>query len=122
MDIDAKLAVWNEVRHTGDRIPEVALRDLRSSFVEFLNETGSELTIDLIKEDPSFDPLEATQVLQTTFLRRIFLKAAVALVKADGVYSDAERHALGDIADAFGISNAEFGDLEQEATGVDLQA
>lgn len=90
--------------------------------VEFLQETGSELTIDMLKEDPSFDPLEATQVLQTTYLRRIFLKAAVALVKADGIYSDAERHALGDIADAFGISNAEFGDLEQEATGVDLQA
>ena len=81
---------------------------------EFLQEAGCDLTIEQIKE-MSFDALEAAQILETTYMRRIFLKAAVALVRADGVYTDAERQALGAIADAFGLSNAEFGALEQEA-------
>ncbi len=71
--------------------------------------------------DSSFSALEAAQVLETTFLRRIFVKAAVALVKADGHYSDKERRALGEIADAFDIDNAEFGDLEQAASKGSLE-
>ena len=85
---------------------------------DFLQEAGSELTIDDIKG--GFSPLEAAQVLEATYLRRIFLRAAVALIRADGVYSDQERHALGELADVFGISNAEFGDLEQEASRAEL--
>ena len=81
---------------------------------EFLEETGAELTFDDLKET-KFSPYEAAQILEATFLRRIFIKAAIALVKADGVFSDAERHALGEIADVFGLSNADFGDLEQDA-------
>jgi tellurite resistance protein len=88
---------------------------------EFLREAGSELTVrDL--DGTSFSATEAAMVLETTFLRRVFVKAAVALVKADGIFSDAERHAIGEIADAFGMSNAEFGDIEQEASRVDLEA
>lgn len=68
-----------------------------------------------------FNPLEAAQALDTTYLRRIFIKAAVALVKADGNFSDKERHALGKIADAFGIDNTEFGDLEQAAAKASLE-
>ena len=86
---------------------------------EFLVETKSELQVADLQHGP-FDPLEAAQVLETTYLRRMFLKAAVALVRADGVYSDAERHALGRIADAFGLTNTEFGDLEQEANATTL--
>ena len=85
---------------------------------EFLKEAGSDLTIDDVKG--GFSPLEAAQVLEATYLRRIFLRAAVALIRADGVYSDQERHALGELADVFGISNAEFGDLEQEASRAEL--
>jgi tellurite resistance protein len=87
---------------------------------EFLSETGSALTLDELKAR-QFSIYEAVQVLETTFLRRIFVKAAIALVHSDGVYSDDERRALGQIADVFGLSNAEFGDLEQEARRTSLQ-
>jgi len=87
---------------------------------EFLEEAGTGLAwADL--ENSSFSALEAAQVLETTYLRRIFVKIAVALVKADGHFSDKERRALGEIADAFGIGNAEFGDLEQAAERSSLE-
>ena len=86
---------------------------------DFLDETGSALKFDDLVGS-SFSASEAAMILETSFLRRVFVKAAVAMVKADGVFSDAERHAIGEIADAFGMSNAEFGDIEQEAAHVDL--
>jgi tellurite resistance protein len=87
---------------------------------EFLQETKSELTLDEVKER-QFSFYEAVQVLETTYLRRIFVKAAIALVRSDGVYSDEEREALGRIADVFGLTNAEFGALEQDALKQGLQ-
>lgn len=87
---------------------------------EFLQETGSALTLDEVKQR-QFSFYEAVQVLEKTFLRKIFIKAAIALVRSDGVYSDEERRALGTIADVFGLSNAEFGALEQEAMQQGLQ-
>ena len=87
---------------------------------EFLSETGSALTLDELKTR-QFSFYEAVQVLETTYMRRIFVKAAIALVHSDGVYTDEERHALGAVADVFGLSNAEFGDLEQEARRLSLQ-
>ena len=81
---------------------------------EFLEETGSSITFDDLK-DSTFIPYEAAQTLEATYLRRIFILSAITLVKSDGHFSDAERRALGEIADVFGLSNAEFGDLEQEA-------
>lgn len=87
----------------------------RELITEFLLEAGSEITFDSLK-DSGFSAQEAALTLQTTYQRRVFVRAAVALVKADGVFSDAERHAIGELADAFGMSNAEFGDLEQEAS------
>lgn len=81
---------------------------------EFLEETGSPMTFDDLK-DSVFIPYEAAQTLEATYLRRIFILSAITLVKSDGHFSDAERRALGEIADVFGLSNAEFGDLEQEA-------
>lgn len=86
---------------------------------EFLEETGSELRFDDLK-DSAFSATEAAMTLETSHIRRVFVKAAVAMVKADGVFSDAERHAIGELADAFEMSNAEFGDLEQEASRVSL--
>lgn len=88
---------------------------------EFLEEAGSDLRFEDLP-GTSFSPFEAALVLETQHIRRTFVKAAVAMVKADGVYSDAERHAIGELADAFDMSNAEFGDLEQEATKIRLDA
>ena len=68
-----------------------------------------------------FSLYEAVQVLETAYMRRIFVKAAIALVYSDGVYSDEERRALGNVADVFGLSNTEFGELEQEARRQGLQ-
>jgi len=82
---------------------------------DFLDESGTGISFDSL-ESSSFTAQEAALTLETTYLRRVFVKAAVALVKADGVYSDAERQAIGELADAFGMSNAEFGDLEQAAS------
>jgi tellurite resistance protein len=86
---------------------------------EFLEETGSDLSwAEVTRGD--FAPLEAANLLETTFMRRIFMKLAVALVHADGVYTDNERHAIGEFADVFGFNNAEFGELEQAAKRVEL--
>jgi tellurite resistance protein len=87
---------------------------------EFLEEAGLRLKLDKLAAE-GFSPQELAQVIDTTHMRRIFIKAAIAMVKADGKFSDGERHALGEIADAFGLSNAEFGDLEQEAGRVRLE-
>lgn len=84
-----------------------------------LRETGSPLAFeDLAKGD--YGPEDVALVLETSFLRRVFIRAAVAMVKADGRYTDGERRALGEIADAFGMTNREFGELEQEAATVAL--
>lgn len=84
-----------------------------------LRETESTLTLDdLASKD--YGPADVAMALETSFLRRVFIRAAVAMVKADGRFTDGERHALGQIADAFGMNNAEFGDLEQEAARVQL--
>jgi tellurite resistance protein len=87
---------------------------------EFLTETGSQLTLSDLSQR-QFSLYEAVQVLETAYMRRIFVKAAIALVYSDGVYSDEERRALGTVADVFGLSNTEFGDLEQEARRQGLQ-
>ena len=80
---------------------------------EFLEDAGSQLTwTEVTRGD--FTPFEAANLLDTTFLRQIFMKVAVALVWADGVYTDNERKAIGEFADVFGMSNADFGALEQD--------
>jgi 23S rRNA U2552 (ribose-2'-O)-methylase RlmE/FtsJ len=86
---------------------------------DFLRETGVDLTMSDLQRI-GFDPLEAAQTLNTTHLRRVFIKTAIALVRADGTYSANERLELGTIADVFGISNREFGQLELEVAGVPL--
>lgn len=86
---------------------------------EFLDETNSKLDLAEVKRG-DFSPLEAANLLETTFLRRIFMKLAVALVHADGVYTDNERHAIGEFADVFGFNNAEFGEIEQAAKRVEF--
>lgn len=86
---------------------------------EFLEEAKSSLSwAEVTRGD--FAPIEAANLLETTFLRRIFMKLAVALVHADGVYTDNERKAIGQFADVFGFNNAEFGEIEQAAKRVGL--
>ncbi len=88
---------------------------------EFIDESGCTVAFDALKKDAEFSMREAAMVLETSFQRRMFVTAAIAMIKADGEYSQAERHALGEIADAFGLSNAEFGDLEQQASHASLE-
>lgn len=87
---------------------------------EFLAESGAPISFEDLATS-SFSVTEAALALETTWIRRVFLKAAIALVKVDGHFSDPERHAIGEIADAFGMSNAEFGDIEQEAERASLE-
>jgi tellurite resistance protein len=79
---------------------------------EFLEESKSMLTWSEVTRG-DFTPLEAANLLESSYLRRIFMKLAVALVHADGVYTDNERKAIGEFADVFGLSNADFGEIEQ---------
>lgn len=81
---------------------------------EFLREAGATITMDDLK-GTSFDKFEAVQVFDKTYMRRIFLKTAIALVHHDGHTSMAERRALAELADVFGLSNVEFVELEHEA-------
>lgn len=97
-----------------DEREETLLRD-------FIEESGCTVAFDALKKDTDFSMHEAAMVLETSFQRRMFVLAAIAMIKADGKYSQAERHALGEVADAFGLSNAEFGDLEQEASRASLE-
>lgn len=87
---------------------------------EFLREVGSTTTLDELK-DSSFSKYEAVQVLDRSYLRWIFLRTGIALVHRDGQVSLAERRALAELADVFGLSNREFVELEHEALKMGLQ-
>lgn len=87
---------------------------------EFLRESGAATSLDDL-QGSSFSKYEAVQVLDKTYLRRIFLKTAIALVHRDGQVSLAERRALAELADVFGLSNREFVELEHEALSAGLQ-
>ena len=87
---------------------------------EFLRESGAAISLDDL-QGSSFSKYEAVQVLDKTYLRRIFLKTAIALVHRDGHVSLAERRALAELADTFGLSNLEFVELEHEALTAGLE-
>ena len=87
---------------------------------EFLQETGSDMKIaDL--ERSGFDPREAAEVLETRAMRHIFVRTAIALVKADGVWSESEIDALGKVAETLGLSIADFCRLELEASQMSIR-
>ena len=88
---------------------------------EFLADTGNTVSWEQATA-PDFGPSDVAIQLESTFLRRVFMKAAVTLVHADGVYTDNERRVIGEFAEAFGLSHTEFGELEQAAKMVDLTA
>ena len=52
----------------------------------------------------SFDPVHAYQVFESSWLRRLFLKAALLLVKIDGEVTEPEKETLAWMTDAFGVS------------------
>ncbi|MBI4616099.1 MAG: TerB family tellurite resistance protein [Planctomycetes bacterium] len=81
---------------------------------EFLAETGSEWTIERIQAS-DFDPRELPAFLDTSFLRRLFLKAAVALIAADGKITERESAALHRVARLLGLSDLSYRGLEEEA-------
>src|SRR5438105_7249104 len=69
---------------------------------EFLAEAGApELAARL--PELEFDPAFAAQVLETEWLRTVFLKAAFLVVRGDGVVSTAERRARMWIARHLGL-------------------
>lgn len=88
---------------------------------EFLVDTGNQISWEQATAG-DFGPVDVALTLDASFLRRVFMKAAVALVHADGVYTDNERRMVGEFAEAFGMSHTEFGELEQAAKQVDLSA
>ena len=83
---------------------------------EFLSEHDALGLWDQVKTKP-FDLNLAFDVLETAFLRRVFLKASLVLVRADGVLSDEERKAITEVADAFGQADV-IEELEQDVAGV----
>lgn len=86
---------------------------------EFIDEAGCTLRYEELAA-ASFSMHEAAMMLESTFQRRMFVTAAIAMIKADGDFSSQERQVLGEIADVFGLSNADFGHLEQEASRASL--
>ncbi len=81
---------------------------------EFLRETGSQWTLEQIQQTP-FDPRELNAFLETSFMRHVFLKAAVALIAADGEVSHLERQALHRCARMLGLSDRQFQELAEQA-------
>ncbi len=68
----------------------------------FLVEVGYADLSERLSAD-GFDLEAAVRNLNSTFLRRVFLRTAIALVHADGHVSDAERFAMRIIAKRFGL-------------------
>ena len=75
----------------------------KAVILEFLEEArAGDLAARL--DDLPFDPVVAFRILETSWLRTTFLRAALLLVKLDGEVSPAERDMIQWLAMAFGIS------------------
>ena len=83
---------------------------------EFLTEHNAEEVMESLPS-ATFDLNQAFDVFETAFLRRVFLKASIVMVRADGVLSDEERTAIAEVADAFGQADL-LGELEAEVADV----
>ena len=83
---------------------------------DFLAEVGAPEVMEGLS-DRAFDLNEAYDLLETVFLRRVFIKAAIVLVRADGKLSDQERAAITEVADAFGQLPM-LGELEESVSDV----
>lgn len=84
---------------------------------EFVEEAG-EADLSGQLENLHFDPATAYGILESSWLRKLFLKAALLLVRADGVVSEAERENLQWLSMAFGVPggyDALVADVEGDA-------
>ena len=69
---------------------------------EFLGDAGApDLGDDL--SALSFDPVTAYEALESTWLRSLFLRAALLVIRQDGEVSDAEVETINWMAEAFGV-------------------
>lgn len=86
--------------------------DERAVIREFVTDAGYP---DLIEglDDLPFDIDQAVAALDTTFLRGLFIKACILLVRADGSISEEERGALRFLSSAF-ERNDDIDELERE--------
>ena len=90
----------------------------REIITEFARDAGAADLIDKL-ESLTFDPVEAYRTLETSWLRRLFLKAALLVVQEDGKVSVQEGEALIWISEAFGIQGG-FSALMHEVQGESL--
>lgn len=60
-----------------------------------------------------FDPVEAYRILEGPWLRKLFLRAAVLVVRSDRIISQGESEAMAHIARAWGIEDGLHGILEE---------
>ncbi len=85
---------------------------------EFLDDMGEPGLMDSL-DKVAFDPRMLALALDTTDLRRLFLKTGLLLIHADGVFSSEERAAIDLIAATIGMTEA-LPDLEAEMKDVKL--
>ena len=90
----------------------------REIITEFARDAGAAGLNEKL-ESLTFDPVDAYRILETSWLRRLFLKAALLVVQEDGKVSTEEEEALTWIAEAFGIQGG-FGALMHEIQGESL--
>lgn len=67
----------------------------------------------------TFDPAAAYAIFGSSWLRRLFLKAAIMVIQADGTVSDAERETLAWMSVAFGVTGG-YDALATEVAGSEL--
>jgi tellurite resistance protein len=82
---------------------------------DFLVESGHPDLVDQLGAG-DFDAGSPARVIKTTFLRRVYLRTAIALVKADGIISESENTALRDAAERLGLA-ADLEELLAEPVG-----
>lgn len=85
---------------------------------EFVEEAGYGNLSKGLAELP-FDPATAFEVLDSSWLRKVFLEAALLVVKADGVVTDEERETFEWMAMAFGVAGG-VDEIERQIQGVSL--
>ena len=85
---------------------------------EFVTDAGHSHLIETIADLP-FDPATAYGILDSSWLRKLFLEAALMMVKADGVVSDEERETLAWMTMAFGVAGG-YDAIEAQIQGQSL--
>lgn len=70
---------------------------------EFLAEAGApDLSARL--DELRFDPVVAYEVFETTWMRSLFLKAALLVIRVDGDVSEPEKETVNWVCEAFGVA------------------